>query len=100
MCRVKIYKTIPSPKQEKKKRQKKKKNRKKRDNTDLNDMPMHVCRIKRFTHYTTENSARTAFYLLEIIPCSVLTDNDECIRIYYGKERTLVLLQCYPFSRI
>ena len=39
-------------------------------------------------------------YLSAITSCRMLTDNNECIRVYYGEGRTLVLLNCYPFSRL
>ena len=39
-------------------------------------------------------------YSSEIISCSMLTDNEECIRVYYGEGRTLGLRHCYPFSRM
>ena len=83
------YITIPSPK-------KKKKKKKKKDNTDLMICSCIIC----FSYYIGKLSFYPLHHGLEIIPFSVLTDNDECIRIYYGEERTLVLLHCYPFSKI
>ena len=68
------------------------------DNTDLMICPGIMLFVSLPT--TPRGQCKVCFYLLQIIPCSVLTDNDECIRIYYGEERTLVLLHCYPFSRI
>ena len=97
------YIRIPSPKQGKKAKKKKKKKKKKKDNTNLKICPGIICFLyMEIIAYPLHHGGqcKDCFYLLEIIPCSVLTDNDECIRIYYGEEQTLVLLHCYPFSRI
>ena len=65
------------------------------------DLTVYPC-IKRSSLYPLHHGGhcRDYSYLSEIISCSVLTDNDECIRVYYGKGRMFVLLNCYPFSRM
>ena len=45
-----------------------------------------------FTHFATADSVFFGI-ITQVIPCTLLTDNDECIRVYYGERRTVVLLQ-------
>ena len=81
----------------------KKKKRKGKHNADLRVCPCTICVLYReVITYPLHHGGlcKDYCYSPEFISCSMLTDNDECIRVYYGEGRTLVLLHYYPFSRM
>ena len=57
-------------------------------------MPMHNIYVSYISLYPLHHGGlcKDYSYSPEIISCSMLTDNDECNRVYYGEAWTLVLL--------
>ena len=80
-----------------KQKKKKKKTKKRKQNTNLMVCPCIICLLYPLHH---GGLCEDYSYSSEIISCSMLTDNDECIRVYYEEGQTLVLQHCYPFSRM